>query len=47
LFVQTFDLPSLLDLTRIDAVHKNGELRVSIPYEDPASRYREINIKRS
>ncbi|KUG05874.1 Hsp20/alpha crystallin family protein [Solirubrum puertoriconensis] len=46
LFVQTFDLPETLDVTRIDAVHQDGELRVRIPYEDPADRSREINIKR-
>lgn len=46
LFVQTFELPPLLDLDRIDAVHENGELRVRIPYEDPANRQREIDIKR-
>lgn len=47
LFVQIFDLPPLLDLTRIDAVHHDGELRIRIPYEDPSNRHREINIKRS
>ncbi|AYA37882.1 Hsp20/alpha crystallin family protein [Hymenobacter oligotrophus] len=46
LFVQVFDLPDTLDVARIDAVHHNGELRVRIPYQDPANRYREINIKR-
>ncbi|UYZ58275.1 Hsp20/alpha crystallin family protein [Hymenobacter latericus] len=46
LFVQTFDLPDTLDVTRIDAVHQDGELRVRIPYEGPNGRHREINIKR-
>jgi HSP20 family protein len=46
LFAHTFDLPPMLDLDRIDAVHEDGELRVRIPFENPADRQREINIKR-
>ena len=45
LFVRTFELPDALDLTRIDAVHTAGELRVRIPYKDPSDRWREINIR--
>jgi HSP20 family protein len=45
LFVQTFQLPDGLDVTRIDAVHENGELRVRIPYQDPTNRQREIDIR--
>ncbi|RTQ48566.1 Hsp20 family protein [Hymenobacter gummosus] len=46
LFVQSFELPEELDVTRIDAVHENDELRVRIPYQDPSNRQREINIRR-
>lgn len=45
LFVRTFELPDALDLTRIDAVHTDGELRVRIPYKDPSGNQREINIR--
>jgi HSP20 family protein len=45
LFAQTLDLPTTLDLTRIDAVHQGNELRVRIPYKDSASQQREIEIK--
>ncbi|WP_086592370.1 Hsp20 family protein [Hymenobacter crusticola] len=45
LFAQTIDLPANLDLARIDAVHEANELRVRIPYKDPASQQREIEIK--
>jgi HSP20 family protein len=45
LFAQTLDLPANLDLDRIDAVHQDNELRVRIPFQDSASRRREIDIK--
>ncbi|MBC6991885.1 MULTISPECIES: Hsp20/alpha crystallin family protein [Hymenobacter] len=45
LFAQTLDLPANLDLSRIDAVHEENELRVRIPFQDPAARQREIEIK--
>ena len=45
LFAQTLDLPANLDLDRIDAVHEANELRIRIPFQDSASRRREINIK--
>jgi HSP20 family protein len=45
LFVRTFDLPDVLDLTRIDAVHTDGELRIRIPYQEPGANQREINIR--
>ena len=46
LFVQTLDLPQNLDLTAINASHENGELRVVIPFKDPAeSPAREIDIQ--
>jgi len=45
LFVQTMDLPTNLDLASINASHDNGELRVAIPFKDPASQQREIDIQ--
>jgi HSP20 family protein len=45
LFNQTIALPANLDLSRIDAIHEGHELRVRIPYTDPATRQREIDIK--
>ena len=46
LFVQTLDLPKNLDLLGINATHENGELRVAIPFQDPAaSQSREIDIQ--
>ena len=47
LFVQKLDLPNNLDLTGINATHENGELRVAIPFKDPASQQREIDIRPS
>ena len=44
LFVQTLDLPTNLDLTRIDAVHEGQELRVRIPFAKP-SQQREIDVR--
>ena len=47
LFVQTLDLPENLDLTSINATHDDGELRVAIPFRDPAnnSQPREIDTQ--
>jgi HSP20 family protein len=45
LFTRVLDLPANLDLTRIDAVHEEGELRIRIPYQNPADQPREITIK--
>ena len=45
LFTRVLDLPANLDLTRIDAVHEEGELRIRIPYQNPADLPREITIK--
>ena len=47
LFVQTVDLPTNLDLARIDAVHEGRELRVRIPFLNPTDQQREIDIKRN
>lgn len=45
LFTRVLDLPPNLDLTRIDAVHEGNELCIRIPYQNPADRPREIDIK--
>lgn len=45
LFIQTLDLPTNLNLTRIDAVHEGKELRVRIPFLDPTDQQREIDIR--
>ncbi len=45
LFTRTFMLPPQVDLSRIEAVYKNGELRVKLPYHDAALRPRQIDIK--
>jgi HSP20 family protein len=45
LFSQTLALPPNLDLSRIDAVYEGNELRVRIPFKDPAAQQREIDIK--
>ena len=45
LFVQTLELPSNLDAARTDAVHEGNELRVRIPFANPSSQQREIDIK--
>jgi len=47
LFMQTLDLPTNLDLTRIDAVHEGEELRVRIPFLNASDQQREIDIKRN
>ena len=47
LFVQTLDLPSNLDLSRIDAVHEGHELQVRIPFKNPSDGKREIDIRHS
>ena len=45
LFVQTLNLPTNLDLARIDAVQEEGELRVRIPFLNPSDQQREIDIR--
>ena len=47
LFIQTLDLPTNLNLARIDAVHEGQELRVRIPFLNPNDHQREIDIKRN
>ena len=45
LFVQTLDLPTNLDLARIDAIHEGQELRVRIPFLRSSDQQREIDIR--
>lgn len=45
LFNRTFMLPPQIDLSRIEAVYKNGELRVKLPYHDAALKPRQIDIR--
>jgi HSP20 family protein len=45
LFVQTLELPTNLDLTRIDAVHEGAELHVRIPFLNPDNQQREIDVR--
>ena len=47
LFINNFDLPNVLDLSSIDAVHEGHELQVRIPFKDAAGRQREIDIRHS
>ena len=47
LFVQTLNLPTNLDLARIDAVHEGQELRVRIPFLNPTDQQREIDIRQN
>ena len=44
LFVQTLDLPTNLDLTRIDATHEGRELRIRIPFSNTNDEQREIDV---
>jgi len=44
LFLQTLDLPANLNVSRIDAVHSEGELQVRIPFNG-ASQQREIDVR--
>ncbi|MDO7873448.1 Hsp20/alpha crystallin family protein [Hymenobacter sp. ASUV-10] len=43
LFVQTLDMPTNLDLARIDAVQEDDELLVRIPFKRPTQR--EIDVR--
>ena len=47
LFVQTLDLPTNLDLTRIDATHEGRELHSRIPFSNTNDEQREIDIRHS
>ncbi len=47
LFVQSINLPNNLDLARIEAEQQGRELRVRIPYLNPADQQREIDIRRN
>lgn len=45
MFTRIFMLPPQVDLSRIEAVYKNGELRVKLPYHDSALNPHQIDIK--
>ncbi|WP_243409546.1 Hsp20/alpha crystallin family protein [Pontibacter virosus] len=45
LFNRIFMLPPQIDLSRIEAIYKNGELRIKLPYHDAALHPRLIDIK--
>lgn len=46
MFAKNFDVPALVDLERIEAVHENGELTVTLPFKDMSENYqRMIDIK--
>ena len=45
LFVQALNLPTNLDLARIDAFREGRELRVRIPFLNPRDQQREIDIR--
>jgi HSP20 family protein len=47
LFVQILDMPTNLDLARIDAVHEDDELLVRIPFKKPTDEQREIDVRPS
>lgn len=34
MFAKAFDVPALVDLDKIEAVHENGELTVTLPFKD-------------
>ncbi|MCC9135748.1 Hsp20/alpha crystallin family protein [Pontibacter silvestris] len=45
LFNKIFMLPPQVDLSRIEAVHQDGQLQVRLPYHDAATQPKEIEIK--
>lgn len=45
LFNRTFILPPQVDLSRIEAVHEDGQLQVRLPYFEDINKPREIKIK--
>ncbi|MBX0334368.1 Hsp20/alpha crystallin family protein [Pontibacter sp. HSC-14F20] len=45
MFNRIFTLPPQVDLSRIEAIYKDGELRVKLPYHDAALHPRQIDIK--
>lgn len=45
MFSRTFILPAGINQTGIEAIYKEGELLINLPYYESADRPREINIK--
>ena len=45
LFNRVFMLPPQVDISRIEAIHQEGELQVKLPYHESAFQPREIEIK--
>ncbi|TXK52013.1 Hsp20 family protein [Pontibacter qinzhouensis] len=45
LFNRTYMLPPQVDLTRIEAIHKHGQLQIKLPYHDAATYPKEIEIQ--
>lgn len=45
MFNRMFMLPPQVDMSRIEAVHKDGQLQVKLPYHKGAGQPREIEIK--
>lgn len=45
MFTRIFMLPPQVDLSRIKAVYKDGELKVKLPFHDSALNPHEIDIK--
>ena len=45
MFNRIFTLPPQIDLARIEAIYRDGELRVKLPYHDAALHPRQIDIK--
>lgn len=45
MFNRIFTLPPQIDLARIKAIYRDGELRVKLPYHDAALHPRQIDIK--
>ncbi|WP_239022842.1 Hsp20/alpha crystallin family protein [Pontibacter mangrovi] len=46
MFNRTFILPPQVDLSRIEAVHEDGQLQVKLPYFEGTQQPREIEIKK-
>ena len=45
MFNTTFMLPPQVDLGRVEAIYKEGQLRVKLPYHESTGQPREIEIK--
>lgn len=45
MFTRIFELPPQVDLSKIEAVYQEGQLKVKLPYHDSALNPHEIEIK--